>query len=161
MSKSPLEQTDPFFQNFFADIPPELGHGFSDEQLNAVKQAFGARSWGSHPVDIRMSSPIPLLRFYLVLLAGRERRSRERLRSQKNMYPLWTPANIIAIAIFGAMVATSAIALFSLLFSTLSPVTNTTHPALIPWLDTPESCEQTGRIWQDNQCWDRKHNPTF
>lgn len=161
MSKSPIQQNDPFFQNFFADIPPEMGNTFSDDQLNAVKQAFGARSWGSHPVDIRYSTPIPFLRFYLVLLAGRERRSRQRLRSQKNMYPLWTPGNIIAIAIFGAMVATSAIALFSILDSTFNPNRTTPSPAIIPWLETPEACEKTGRIWYENQCLDSEHSPTF
>lgn len=161
MSKSPIQQNDPFFQNFFADIPPSMGNTFSDDQLNAVKQAFGARSWGSHPVDIRYSTPIPLLRFYLVFLAGRERRSRQRLRNQRNMYPLWTPGNTVAIAIFGAMVATSAIALFSFLFPHLNPANTTPAPVVIPWLETPEDCEKTGRIWDNDQCLDPEHSPNF
>ncbi|MFP4007382.1 MAG: hypothetical protein ACLFV6_05150, partial [Spirulinaceae cyanobacterium] len=94
-------------------------------------------------------------------LAGRERRSRQRLRSQRNMYPLWTPGNTVAIAIFGAMVATSAIALFSFLFPHLNSANTTPAPTVIPWLETPGDCEKTGRIWYNDQCLDPEHSPNF
>lgn len=35
------------------------------------------------------------------------------------------------------------------------------HPTGIPWLQSQESCESTGRLWQDDICWDTEHDPTF
>lgn len=31
----------------------------------------------------------------------------------------------------------------------------------IPWLETKADCEHTGRVWQDDVCWDNEHDPTF
>lgn len=35
------------------------------------------------------------------------------------------------------------------------------HPAQIPWLTTQDSCEQTGRTWQQGRCVDYEHDPRF
>ncbi len=62
-----------------------------------------APSWGNkHPVNIRVS--IPLLafgRFYMTILAGRERRSGERRRLEREKHPLLTSANMIFLFIVG------------------------------------------------------------
>ncbi len=31
----------------------------------------------------------------------------------------------------------------------------------IPWINTQIECEHSGRNWQNNQCWDAEHSPTF
>jgi hypothetical protein len=31
----------------------------------------------------------------------------------------------------------------------------------IPWLKSEADCVQTGRIWQEDTCWDAEHDPTF
>ncbi|NJR66147.1 MAG: hypothetical protein HC772_13845 [Leptolyngbyaceae cyanobacterium CRU_2_3] len=35
------------------------------------------------------------------------------------------------------------------------------HPTAIPWLQTRSACEETGRIWDNNNCWDQEHSPDF
>ena len=80
--------SDPFLAKFFARIPAEVAASFTPAQLRAVKIAFGARSWGSHAIDIRKSFALPLIwrRFYVVLLAGAERRDDERLRAEGALF---------------------------------------------------------------------------
>lgn len=87
---------DPFLEDFFRDMSPALARSFTDEQLRAIKMQFGARERGAHTVDLRFS--IPLLRRYVVLLIGRERRSRRRRAKDRVNYPLATVGNL-AIAI--------------------------------------------------------------
>jgi hypothetical protein len=35
------------------------------------------------------------------------------------------------------------------------------HPASIPWIDNLLSCEKSGRIWEDDKCWDSEHSAMF
>jgi hypothetical protein len=86
------QHTDLTFEKLFAEITPEVANSFTVEQLEAIKKVFISRTWTRHSLDIRVSVPIPGLRFYLVLLGGSERRSKMRLRSEKCLYPFWTPA---------------------------------------------------------------------
>ena len=87
---------DPFLEDFFRDMSPALARSFTDEQLRVIKMQFGARERGAHSVDLRFS--IPLLRRYVVLLIGRERRTLRRRRKDRKNYPLATVGNI-AVAI--------------------------------------------------------------
>lgn len=83
---------DPFLEDFFRDLPPALVRSFTDEQLRAIKMQFGARERGAHTVDLRFS--VPLLRHYVVLLIGQERRSRRRRMKDRKNYPLATVGNL-------------------------------------------------------------------
>ena len=87
---------DPFLEDFFRDMSPALARSFTDEQLRVIKMQFAARERGAHSVDLRFS--IPLLRRYVVLLIGRERRTLRRRRKDRKNYPLATVGNL-AIAI--------------------------------------------------------------
>ena len=62
-----------------------------------------AQAWGNHhPINIRVS--IPLLafgRFYVTILAGRERRSGERRKQERKKHPLLTFANMLFIFLAG------------------------------------------------------------
>jgi hypothetical protein len=68
---------DRFERAFNARIPRHVAASFSAEQLAAVKTAFGAERWDGHPVDLRAT--VPLLRWYVVFVAGRDRRDKSRL----------------------------------------------------------------------------------
>jgi hypothetical protein len=57
---------------FLGRLPPALAASFSVEQLAAIELHFGMRNRGRHAIDWRWR--VPLLRGYLVVLAGRERR---------------------------------------------------------------------------------------
>lgn len=35
------------------------------------------------------------------------------------------------------------------------------HPTSIPWIDNSRKCEDTGRIWATDKCWDTEHSPQF
>jgi hypothetical protein len=91
---------DPFFRLFFDRIPAGVADTFTDDQLDAIKLAFGARTRGSHAVDIRLSIPLVVRRVYVVFLAGDERRPEMRRRLERAMRPVWTTANAMVILAF-------------------------------------------------------------
>jgi hypothetical protein len=107
--------SDPFLAKFFARIPAEVAASFSPAQLQAVKIAFGARSWGSHAIDIRRSFSLPLIwrRFYLVLLAGAERRDEERLRAEGALFGTFGNA-ALTVAFLAVMLGPLALAFYAL-----------------------------------------------
>src|SRR5215475_10653085 len=71
-------ETDPFLQQMFARMSPGAKFTFTPAQIDEIKKAFSARSFSSHAVDVRHSVSLFGKSYYLVLLAGRERRSAPR-----------------------------------------------------------------------------------
>lgn len=94
---------DPFLEEFFSRIPERTANSFDEAQLLAIKQVFGARSRGHHAVDLRFS--LPLLRLYMVLLVGRERRTAMRRRADRRLHPFATAGNFFALLLFLAIMA--------------------------------------------------------
>jgi hypothetical protein len=66
--------TNPFIARFLARLPRELAASFSPEQLEAVQCVFGMRYAMEHAIDMRRTLRLPWGRYYIVLLAGRDRR---------------------------------------------------------------------------------------
>ncbi|MEH2401733.1 MAG: hypothetical protein V7K18_00375 [Nostoc sp.] len=149
------------FEQLFAEIAPEVANTFTVEQLEAIKRGFVSRSRTRHALDIRVSLPIPGLRFYLVLLAGSERRSKLRLRSEKGLYPFWTPANVLFLIGFLIILSACSYTIFSFALSSLSPISTSYYPTSIPWIEDKSECEHTSRVWHDGKCWDSGHSPNF
>jgi len=79
-------RNDPFIAKFLSRVPSDIAASFTDDQLLAVKMAFGARSWGIHAVDFRRSFLLFGHRLYVVLLMGRERRTADRLRAEHALF---------------------------------------------------------------------------
>lgn len=94
---------DPFLEDFFRDMSPALARSFTDEQLRVIKMQFGTRERGAHTVDLRFS--IPLLRHYVVLLIGRERRSRKRRNMDRLKYPIATVGNLAVAVVLLVLLA--------------------------------------------------------
>lgn len=79
----------------------------------------GDRVWIAHPVDIRLSLPLPFGRYYLTLVAGPERRAEPRLSQERARHPLTTFGNfafffvsalaINAMAVVGMLVYSSVL----------------------------------------------------
>ncbi len=69
---------DPFLQRMFSRMSPGAEYLFTDYQLDEIKKAFAARSFGEHAIDYRFSIKIFRSSFYAIFLAGRERRLRSR-----------------------------------------------------------------------------------
>jgi len=55
----------------------------------------GDRVWIAHPVDIRVSVPLPFGRYYLTLVAGPERRAAPRREDDRQRHPLSTLGNFL------------------------------------------------------------------
>jgi hypothetical protein len=74
---------------------------FSSVQIDALREACGKLKWNQHPVDIRLSIPLLIARYYLVILGGRERRSAGRRRFERERFPLGKLGNVIFITVIG------------------------------------------------------------
>jgi hypothetical protein len=66
---------DPFLQQMFARMSPGAKFTFTPAQIDEIKKAFSARSFASHDLDLRRSISLFGKSYYLIFLAGRERRS--------------------------------------------------------------------------------------
>lgn len=68
-------EPDPFLQQMFSRMSPGAKFTFTPAQIDEIKKAFAARSFTSHAFDVRHSISLFGKSYYLVILAGRERRS--------------------------------------------------------------------------------------
>ena len=151
MTKS--SKSDPFFDKFLDGIEPEIAATFTAAQLQAIKRSFSSRSWNRHPLDIRLSVPVPGRRFYLVIVGGPERREASRIREQNREYPLLTVTNTLVIAVCFVVLATSVLGLFYGLLDISSTLTSpSTRPSASPVITDKAQCEQTGKKWSNGQC---------
>jgi hypothetical protein len=75
--------------------------------------------WRSHPVDIRISIPLPFRRFYVTIVAGPERRSSARRASDRRSRQLASFGNVLfvlaVVAVFYAVIIGAATLLTRLL----------------------------------------------
>jgi len=74
--------------NIRAQLSPEVSAAIADAASQPIE---------SHPVDIRLSVPLPFRRFYLAVLAGGERRSPQRLDSESRRRRLVRAANVVFV----------------------------------------------------------------
>ena len=69
-------------KRLLSKMSPEMAASFSEEQLIAMNQSLGGRSWARHKVDLRGTLGIWRSRYYFVILAGKNRRELSRLEEQ-------------------------------------------------------------------------------
>ena len=86
-------------KRFFEALRPEIRDGLTDQQRDALIAAAQDLGWNRHPTDIRVSVPFFKKRFYLVFLAGEERRDRARVRAERESRPLGTAANLMLLGL--------------------------------------------------------------
>lgn len=148
------------FEQVLANLPEEVAQTLTDAQLIALRQSFRGLVWKKHPVDVRLSLPWPNRGFYLVILAGPEQRSRERLRAESRHYSYAGLGLILLITtVLGAIATTLFITVIQPSWTFIQ--TAPSHPTALPWLRSQRACENTGREWRQEQCWDRENDPTF
>ncbi len=80
----------------------------------AQRSAPGGESWGRHPVNLRFSIPLPFGRYYVTLVAGKERRRADRLASERRKHPLLTFGNVAVFFGLGCVCGLALLALFQL-----------------------------------------------
>ncbi len=97
---------DRFIARFLEKLPADQQQSFSDEQLQAVKMAFGARSWGAHAVDFRGTFSFFRWRYYFVFLMGRNVRtlSRREQKAYRFATAMFISIFIVISTLFGLLV---------------------------------------------------------
>ncbi|WP_420935749.1 3-phosphoshikimate 1-carboxyvinyltransferase [Alteromonas sp. A081] len=82
--KHPVRE-EPNVQHLLERIPDKVANSFSDEQLAHLNTALAGRKWGNHKIDLRGTISFFRSRFYIVVLAGKDKRdlSREEARAGK------------------------------------------------------------------------------
>lgn len=149
-------------QRFLERLPEDVACSFSIEQLQAMQSALEGAKWRRHPVDIRLTIPLLWKSFYFVLVAGPERRSKERRVAERTRNPVWRFSNLLftmTLICFGMLMALGIFQLQHISFNALGDVK--THPAGIPFKEDQKTCEESGRVWRSSECIDYEHDPTF
>lgn len=155
-------EVKPAFDKILAHIPPEIAATLTKEQLNAIKEALGkSNSLNHHPVDIRVSLPVPGRRTYIVLLAGSKHRNYKRLRVEKLNHQVWTPVNTTILVFFALLVTGFTSIVYNVLDISNLPMVPFNHPVTIPWISSKNQCEDSGKTWRDGECLDFEHDPSF
>ncbi len=71
--------------------------------------------WGNdHPVDIRLSVPFLFARCYVTIVAGKERRSRKRQASERQIHPILKRGNLIFAVGCGLVCGLAMLSIFQL-----------------------------------------------
>lgn len=70
-------------------------------------------------------------------------------------------ANLMQTSFLLISLSAATILSWVILQSWLAKAAYTVHPTGIPWLETQADCEKSGRVWQEGNCWDSEHDPTF
>lgn len=156
----PVDQSQQSFSDYvLARMTPEVANSFTALQYAALREALVPRR---HPVNLRLSIPLGWTQIYLVVLAGRESRSPLRRQMDTVHHPIWTPMNLVVIV---AAMGISGLALLSAMqwghMSLGNWLNPQAAPAAIPFKGDQASCEQSGRVWQEDRCLDFAHDPTF
>ena len=88
-------------------LPQDRRASFTDEQLAALDGALDANTPGGHAVNFRVTL-FGLV--YVVVLGGRERRTPERRKTERQRHPLHSPGNVaflIGLTVVGLIVGSS------------------------------------------------------
>ena len=97
---------DGFIARFLASVPADVAPTFSQAQLLAIKDSI-INNRPRQAVDIRWSVPLIWFRFFIVFLAGPERRPAVRRAADRAARPILTWSNIVVVLFFLAMLFTS------------------------------------------------------
>ncbi|MHA1554461.1 MAG: hypothetical protein ACTSU0_08640 [Alphaproteobacteria bacterium] len=88
---------------FWEDVDPSVTVGLNDFQKDAIVEAVNRRGSDSHAADIRLSA----FGYFLVVLFGRERRDRQRLKDERHRRPVFTIKNLAMILVlWGSVIYT-------------------------------------------------------
>ena len=89
---------------FWNDVNPTVVTSLTDFQKDEILAAVSRRASANYPADVRLS----LFGYFLVIIFGRERRSDDRLETERHKRPVFTLRNLPLIAIlWGSVVYTA------------------------------------------------------
>lgn len=162
-----ITQKNALVRRIIEQLSPEERHLFSDSQIEALHRSALSLPTATHAVNLRWSVPFPGKGFYLVLFAGKERRSRHRLLADGDFQLM--PRVILGLStllgcliVFGLAYSQRVITVSKQhAISSLEEPTDTVHPTVVPFKYNQEECETSFREWKDGQCIDYDHGHTF
>lgn len=94
-------------------LPPDVVGSFTEDQRAALWSAVKPATWRRHPVNIRLSFPLPSGRYFVTVVCGHERRSPERLSRERRVFPLRTFGNLLfLLGVGGAFYIAAVLGLF-------------------------------------------------
>lgn len=79
----------------FSRLPQSFIESLTPEQRATLWSVANAPSWRRYPVNLRLTLPLIKDRWFLTVVAGRERRSGERLRRDSRLHPVRTMGNTV------------------------------------------------------------------
>jgi len=84
-------------------LPEALRASLTPEQRHALSAVAEPAPSNAHPVDLRVTLPVPGRPVFLSILAGPERRSKDRRSIERRRHPLRTIGNILFLgsSLFG------------------------------------------------------------
>ena len=88
-------------RRFIESLPVDVRTSLTERQHDALVAAAKCFSGSRHAADIRLSIPLFAKRYYLVLLGGEERRSKDRLSEERGRFPLATLGNLLCLSLIG------------------------------------------------------------
>jgi len=78
----------------------------------ANRKASSAVPWESdHPINIRLSIPLLIKRYYVTIVVGEERRTPERLSVERRKHPLVSRGNLVFFTLAGTVIGLACLAL--------------------------------------------------
>ena len=80
----------------------------------AARAIPGGETWARHPVNLRLSIPLLFGRYYVTVVAGKERRHPERRADERRKHPLTTFGNLVAMFGLGTVCGLALLGLFQL-----------------------------------------------
>ncbi len=93
-------------------LPSDIGGDDRGAPGIAQRSAPGGESWDRHAINLRFSIPLPFGRYYVTLVAGKERRGGDRLVSERRKHPLLTFGNVAVFFGLGCVCGLALLALF-------------------------------------------------
>lgn len=91
-------------------LPEDVRESLTDRQVEALSQVLDDPAWRKHSLDLRFTVPVPGRKLYFTMVGGREQRSHERRKLDRQDQPLLTVGNM-----FFAMGLTTMFALLGLI----------------------------------------------
>ena len=93
-----------------------VGDSLEAEPTMDRRHLYAGREWTSdHSLNIRVSIPLGVGRYYITLVAGKERRARARLALDRRQNPLDTPGNVVFLAFVSTIATVGGLTLLYLL----------------------------------------------
>ena len=108
-----------FIRRFKSKVPADVAESYDAHQFEAIAAVFGARHWRRHAIDRRLVFPLFGRNFYVVALAGGERRSPTRRLSDRLLHPVATIGNAAFALVFFIAILFSLFAVLYVLKSFL------------------------------------------